>query len=59
VKSTTIPDEYLSTLAKIVDEARADGDVESGLTDADSVATISNIQAALSLQGHEVTTGQA
>lgn len=54
-----IPEEYLSTLTKIVEEARANGDIESELSDVDSIATVCNIQAALSLHGYEVSTGLA
>jgi hypothetical protein len=59
VDAQIIPREYLSTLARVVAEAQANGDVESSRTDAESVATTLNIQEVLRRYGYSVSTGPA
>lgn len=59
MESPIITNDYFSTLDLIVREARANGDVESSLTDVERTTTISNVQKALHQYGHEVSTGHA
>jgi hypothetical protein len=54
-----IPNDYLPTLAKIVDEARENGEIEACRKDAESVVTVSHIQEALRRYGCNVSNGQA